>query len=133
MKSMYRGWWIEEDGNQIRAWDASEAHQIDPLSLWEFPDEAAARQYIECATGARDAETSLQLGDIQLTTEHSASSYGIPVAVVEGQAYGPGDNIERANDPLPWLHEPAAQTVFNRALALNLIAHPLVRAFTARG
>lgn len=27
----------------------------------------------------------------QLTTDHAASSYGQPVAVIDGQAYGPGD------------------------------------------
>ena len=28
---------------------------------------------------------------IILTTNHSASSYGAPVMVIDGQAYGPGD------------------------------------------
>ena len=28
-----------------------------------------------------------------LTNEHSASSYGIPVLVIEGQAYGPADAL----------------------------------------
>jgi hypothetical protein len=28
---------------------------------------------------------------IIITTENSSSSYGIPVAIIEGQAYGPGD------------------------------------------
>ena len=28
-----------------------------------------------------------------LTDEHSASSYGIPVLVYDGQAYGPGDTL----------------------------------------
>lgn len=28
-----------------------------------------------------------------LTTEHAASSYGIPVLVVAGAAYGPGDSL----------------------------------------
>lgn len=26
-----------------------------------------------------------------MTTEHAASSYGLPVLVIDGQAYGPGD------------------------------------------
>lgn len=30
----------------------------------------------------------------KLTTEHSASSYGQPVLLVEGEVYGPGDLIE---------------------------------------
>jgi len=29
--------------------------------------------------------------EVRLTTKHSASSYGLPVAVIRGRAYGPGD------------------------------------------
>ena len=29
----------------------------------------------------------------ELTTEHAACSYGMPVLVVEGQVYGPGDRL----------------------------------------
>lgn len=32
--------------------------------------------------------------DCVLTTEHAASSYGVPVLVAGGQAYGPGDRLE---------------------------------------
>ena len=32
--------------------------------------------------------------EIELTNQHSSSSYGIPVAVFDGQAYGSGDHIE---------------------------------------
>jgi len=32
--------------------------------------------------------------EINLTTNHSASSYGIPIAVIDGIEYGPGDYIE---------------------------------------
>jgi hypothetical protein len=28
---------------------------------------------------------------IKLTTDHAASSYGIPVLVIDGEAYGPAD------------------------------------------
>lgn len=31
------------------------------------------------------------VGDATLTTDHAASSYGIPVLVLHGHAYGPGD------------------------------------------
>ena len=31
----------------------------------------------------------------ELTTEHSASSYGRPVLVYEGEAFGPGDVLEQ--------------------------------------
>lgn len=33
------------------------------------------------------------ISGVQLTNEHAASSYGIPVLVVDGQAYGRGDNV----------------------------------------
>lgn len=32
-------------------------------------------------------------GAAVLTTEHAASSYGVPVLVVGGEAYGPGDAL----------------------------------------
>jgi hypothetical protein len=31
--------------------------------------------------------------ELLLTTEHAASSYGVPVAVIDGQAYGPADVV----------------------------------------
>jgi hypothetical protein len=34
-----------------------------------------------------------RISGVQLTNEHAASSYGIPVLVVDGQAYGRGDNV----------------------------------------
>lgn len=54
---------------------------------------------------------NIKLADrISLTTEHSASSYGIPVLVIDGQAYGPGDYgwalrqaLYDPNDILNWL------------------------------
>jgi len=33
----------------------------------------------------------IKIGQFTLTTEHSASSHGIPVLVFEGEAYGQGD------------------------------------------
>ena len=48
---------------------------------------------------------------VTITDEHSASSYGVPVAVVEGEAYGPNDLLPIwANDELNWLND-AAKTV----------------------
>ena len=39
----------------------------------------------------------------ELTTDHSASSYRMPVLIVEGKAYGPADDIKHTslakNDP----------------------------------
>lgn len=37
--------------------------------------------------------TTAQIGTASLTTDHAASSYGIPVLVFEGRAYGPDDMI----------------------------------------
>ena len=38
------------------------------------------------------------VGEGTLTTDHAASSYGQPVLVYEGTAYGPGDVIARGWD-----------------------------------
>jgi len=47
-----------------------------------------------------------------ITDEHAASSYGIPVAVVDGEAYGPHDELPIwPNDELRWLVEMAKVTV----------------------
>ena len=32
--------------------------------------------------------------NIKLTTDHPASSHGVPVAIIDGQAYGPDDVYE---------------------------------------
>ena len=32
-----------------------------------------------------------EIESITLTTAHAASSYGVPVLVIDGQAYGPAD------------------------------------------
>lgn len=49
---------------------------------------------------------------VLITNEHSASSHGIPVAVVDGEAYGPHDVLPIwPHDELSWLTEPAARTV----------------------
>lgn len=64
---------------------------------------------------------TLRLGDkVLLTTEHAASSYGIPVAVIDGQAYGPGDAT-----PLG----PTREVVARLARAHGLEAHQMVRSF----
>lgn len=55
----------------------------------------------------------IKLADrIALTTEHAASSYGIPVLVIDGQAYGPADYgralrqaLYDPNDILNWLED----------------------------
>lgn len=38
-----------------------------------------------------DIHTSHNGKEGRLTTEHASSSYGIPVLVMDGQAYGPAD------------------------------------------
>lgn len=35
-----------------------------------------------------------KIANVVLTTDHSASSYGIPVALINGKAYGPADRLE---------------------------------------
>jgi len=45
---------------------------------------------------------SAQGRQITLTTEHSASSYGIPVAIIDGRAYGPDDVLAEDAGPA-WL------------------------------
>ena len=41
--------------------------------------------------------------DATLTTEHSASSYGQPVLVIEGEAYGPGDVLPNGMVARQWV------------------------------
>jgi hypothetical protein len=43
-----------------------------------------------------------------LTTEHAASSYGQPVLVVAGQAYGQQDQIDLGPEALDFLRYPTA-------------------------
>lgn len=66
-----------------------------------------------------------------MTDEHSASSYGIPVALVGGEAYGPGDELPVwPGDELAFLHERAATTV---AVALkDELLTPAAMAFMRR-
>lgn len=49
---------------------------------------------------------------VTLTDEHSSSSYGVPVALVGSESYGPGDELPVWPDnELSFLHERAATTV----------------------
>jgi len=59
---------------------------------------------------------------IMITDEYAASSYGIPVAVVDGEAYGPADELPiwPENDELAFLHESAGQTVAAAAAIAKL-------------
>lgn len=38
--------------------------------------------------------TECLIGRAKLTTQHSASSYGLPVLVLDGTAYGPDDDLD---------------------------------------
>ena len=69
--------------------------------------------------------------EVILTDEHSSSSYGIPVALMGGEAYGPGDELPVwPYDELAFLHERAATTV---AVALkDEIFTPAAREFVQR-
>jgi len=69
---------------------------------------------------------------IALTTAHAASSYGIPVALIEGQAYGPGDLLHHPSEPVAgcgipvrdlveaWASDPR-RTDADRALAAKFL------------
>ena len=52
---------------------------------------------------------------LTLTTDHTASSYGIAVLVDEhGNAYGPNDMMPALpGDPLPWMQESCGIAVLN--------------------
>ena len=71
--------------------------------------------------------------DVQLTTEHSTSSYGIPVLVVQGQAYGLRDPIpghESATNPLAFAgYASGEQCVLMAAQRLGLENNELVQKF----
>lgn len=43
--------------------------------------------------------------EMTLTTERGESSYGIPVLVVDGNAYGKDDIMPKGHDELGWLYE----------------------------
>lgn len=58
---------------------------------------------------------------IILSNEHASSSYGIPVAVVDGEAYGPADELPIWPDnALNFLHERAALTILACSVDMNL-------------
>lgn len=49
---------------------------------------------------------------VEITNEHPASSYGQPVAVFDGKAYGPNDNLPLwEGEPVDFLKEPASTTI----------------------
>lgn len=55
-----------------------------------------------------------------ITNEHSASSYGMPVAVVEGEAYGPNDLLPIwPDDELSWLNGAAKTIVASASLEMS--------------
>ncbi len=57
---------------------------------------------------------------IIITDEHAASSYGIPVAVVDGQAYGPNDFLPIwPENELSWMKETAKVTVASACLRMQ--------------
>jgi hypothetical protein len=73
---------------------------------------------------------------VLITDEHAASSYGIPVAVVDGVAYGPMDHLPIwQDDLLPWLKETAKMTVSWMLMEMKKGDNPLSpedRAFVRR-
>ncbi len=75
--------------------------------------------------------------DMILTTAHAVSSHGIPVLVIEGQAYGPGDLVD--TNPMfggysagQCLHDvTGAEIVRYQAEQAGLSEHGAVRLFLA--
>lgn len=58
-----------------------------------------------------------------ISDEHSASSYGIPVAVVDGEAYGPNDFLPIwPDDELSWLVDLAKVDIAGAIKNSNLSA-----------
>ena len=73
---------------------------------------------------------TIHIEDFYLTTDHPSSSYGIPVMVVRGVAYGPKDTIINCpTDPLDWLQETAEGKCLGAALRLGLTDDPMVQRF----
>lgn len=58
--------------------------------------------------------------EVFITDEHAASSYGIPVITVEGDAYGKKDILPIwPEDELSWLSETAEATVAAAKIRMN--------------
>lgn len=98
---------VEEEDRQrlvaLAAWeqDVEEALEIMGLhagaSGWyPVPGELAARLGLEALPDA-DRELGYSgspFSDARLSTGHAASSYGQPVLVIDGEAYGPADLLQ---------------------------------------
>ncbi len=57
--------------------------------------------------------------DGTLTTDHAASSHGIPVLVIGGEAYGPTDDIQCAREDGRQYMQPAGLLVASRRETLG--------------
>ena len=67
---------------------------------------------------------------ILLTTNHSSSSYGMPVAIIRGECYGPEDLMPwLASDPLGWMEQTVQMTVADRAYRLGMRDDPVIDRF----
>lgn len=58
---------------------------------WGAVANAAAALLEELGFGPTAPAAAMEIDTVTLTTAHSASSYGIPVLVIDGEVYGPGD------------------------------------------
>jgi hypothetical protein len=71
---------------------------------------------------------------IILNTDHAASSYDVPVAIVDGKVYGPDDTLPCWKDKtLDWITEPARQTIASIALENGIMDDPIVQKFIWQG
>lgn len=58
---------------------------------WGNTANAAAALLEELGFGPTAPAAAVEIDTLTLTTAHSASSYGIPVLLIDGEVYGPGD------------------------------------------
>ena len=67
---------------------------------------------------------------ILLTTKHSSSCYGMPVAIIKGECYGQNDLMPwLASDPLGWMVQTVRITVMDRAYRLGMRDNPVIDRF----
>ncbi len=66
--------------------------------------------------------------EITITMEHAASSYGQPVALYQGEAYGVMD-MPPGEEPLGWLMEEMGKTVTCAAHRTGQDRQPLIRKY----
>lgn len=70
--------------------DLKHNHGSTPGGWGDVANDAAALLE-ELGLGPTAPAAAVEIDALTLSTAHSASSYGIPVLVIDGEVYGPGD------------------------------------------